>query len=336
MKRKSENTDDCQPPTPKEQKTDADDKRSAATRFWMHQTLVGSQMAPFLTGKDKTALAQCCKLQRDNLDNNPNAQREYFCIPSLTKIPLPSEKDFASFYKKIPAKIIYLHIDVDLQPANIGRLFAILGAIATKCCNVDTLHICRSLNLRPLSLDSRSIPIICKRLIMAHQIRFSDPQHLNGIKVINVLRLTWTELKIPEHSLLVQTLADDIKSVALDVASHDLVDAKESGIPLPHWRSISTLLEEEKGDFVDVITKVQKRPFKGINALEIYFYGVYSNETCGNRVSAELLHRLFPDITRVYINLRARMYRPVAWIQDDINYFLDCKSIAAVQIIHDD
>src|SRR5690349_16037160 len=113
MKRKLENADDGKPSAPKERKTDADDTRSAATRFWMHRPLIGNNLALFLKAGDRAALQRCCKRQHANFKDNSVMNRDYFDIPNAVKVPLQHEKGYDSFYGKIPTVINYLHIQAD-------------------------------------------------------------------------------------------------------------------------------------------------------------------------------------------------------------------------------
>ena len=95
-----------------------DDLRPASVQVWMSRSLVGSKIAPFLRTAEVNNLLLTCKLQRGNLDTNPNAWSPALQLNKPTDISGISLKDdqVARFYSKISPNLRALDINLSSIP----------------------------------------------------------------------------------------------------------------------------------------------------------------------------------------------------------------------------
>jgi hypothetical protein len=140
--------------------------------------------------------------------------------------------------------------------------------------------------------------------------------------MINYIRASWNDIKTLDHYKMLQ-IAAMTACFILDIAMYDVgADSKEQ----PHW---DRLYEWSAETFVNrIVHHDDNHPFNGIKDLDLVYGGVYADETCEHHLTAEMLHQLFPNVRHVTLTTYAdATTRPLGWIQDDANYWLNCESI---------
>lgn len=290
--------------------------------------IVCSVLGPFLYTINAVRLARTCKRLHLLIDRSPIVFADLFRVENVYHIPLPGTKGSEAFFAKISPRLCSLMLRFGTIPHDLSKGLEakdydhreihtrlITAAISRICPVVQHLQLS---DCTPgcgyLDLDYRQLRLRTKELCLDTGVTV---RNVNDDKKLTDVTVHWCDMSLWNHRALLWSEA--IRSVRIIIG----YDNKKGTPPTDElqWNACCHCppgATADHGAFECILAAAN--PFQQVTSLELAYGMPMKEETDQKRLRPWMLHALFPNVTKVIIDM-VRPGRSKAWMDEDINYW---------------